>query len=66
MADRKRPPVVIFIIPLLLGLIGLFNVTRSPRFESYLTVDVVQLLASGACFGAAITGLIVMLVRPRA
>jgi hypothetical protein len=66
MADRKRPPVVIFILPLFVGLIGLFNVTRSPQFESYRTLHVVQLLASGACFGAAIAGLIVWLLRPRA
>ena len=42
-----------------------YRVTQSPQFESYRTLDVVQLLVSGACFGAALTGLIVMLLRPR-
>ena len=65
MSNRKRPPVVVFIIPLVIGLIGFSRVTQSPQFESYRTLDVVQLVASGACFGAALTGLIVMLVRPR-
>ena len=65
MPNRKRPPGVVFIIPLVIGLIGFSRVTQSPQFESYRTLDVVQLVASGASFGAALTGLIVMLVRPR-
>lgn len=65
MPNRKRPPVVVFIIPLLIGLLGFYRVTQSPQFESYRTVDVVQLLGSGACFGAALTGLMFILLRPR-
>ena len=65
MPNRKRPPVVVFIIPLYIGLLGFYRVTQSPQFESYRTVDVVQLLVSGAGFGAALTGLIVMLLRSR-
>ncbi len=64
MPNRKRPPVVVFIIPLYIGLLVFYRVTQSPQFESYRTVDVVQLLVSGAGFGAALTGLIVM--PPRA
>lgn len=63
MADRRRPPVVLFIIPMLLGVVGFVNVTQRPQFESYRAVDVVQLTGSGACFGAAIVGLFVMLLR---
>lgn len=65
MPNRKRPPVVVFIIPLYFGLLGFYRVTQSPQFESYRTMDVVQLLVSGAGLGAALTGLIVMLFRPR-
>jgi hypothetical protein len=65
MGGRKRRPVAVFIIPLLVALLGFYRVTESPQFESYRTVDVVRLVASGACFGAALTGLIVMLLRPR-
>jgi hypothetical protein len=64
-SNRKRPPVVVFIIPLIIGLLGYHRVTQSPQFESYRTVDVVQLVGSGACFGAALTGLMVMFLRPR-
>ena len=61
----KRPPVVVFIIPLFIGLLGFHRVTQSPQFESYRIVDVVQLVGSGACFGAALVSLIFMLLRPR-
>ena len=65
MADRKRSLVVVWIVPLLIGLLGLYRVMQSPQFESYRTMDVVQLVVSGACFGAAMAGLLVMLLRPR-
>ena len=63
--NRKRPPVVLFIIPLVIGLLGFYRVTHSAQFESYRTVDVVQLLVSGAGFGAALVGVMVTLLRPR-
>lgn len=44
--------------PFLVGMIGLFTLMERPRFAAIHTVDVVQLLASGACFGVALTGLI--------
>lgn len=61
---RRRPPVVMFIIPLIFGLIGLSRVMGSPQFESYRTLHVVQLVLSGACFGAALVGVMVRLLRP--
>jgi hypothetical protein len=64
MPRRRRPPVVVFIIPLFIGLLGLYRVMESPHFESYRTVDVVQLLASGAGFGVALTGSMFILLRP--
>ena len=65
LSNRKRPPVVVFIIPLYFGLLGFYRVTQSPQFDSYRTMDVVQLLVSGAGLGAALTGLLMMLFRPR-
>ena len=47
MPNRKRPPVVVFIISLYIGLLGFYRVTQSPQFESYRTVDVAQLLGFG-------------------
>ena len=44
MGDRKRPSIVIWIIPLLVGIVGFQRVTQSPNFEMYRAVDIVQLL----------------------
>jgi len=40
---------------ILFGLFGLTIVMRHPRFATFHAVDVLQLLASGACFGVGIT-----------
>ena len=61
MVDGKRAPVVIWLIPVLIGVAGFHRVTQSPGFALYRAVDVVQLLGSGVCFGAAMVGVIFML-----
>jgi hypothetical protein len=61
----KRPPAVLFIGVFVVGLTGLFSVTGSADFESYRMLHVITLIASGACFGAAIVGLVVSLVRTK-
>lgn len=47
-----------------LGLMGLYNVTRKPRFDTIYTVDVVQLIVTGMCFGVAL-GMLGMFFRGR-
>lgn len=64
MPDRKRP-VAVWIVPLLIGLVGLYRVTQSPGFAMYRAVDIVQLLGSGVCFGVTMVGLIFMLRKTR-
>ena len=44
--------------PFFIGLIGLFNLMQRPRFAAFHTVDVLQLLASGMCFGVALAGVV--------
>lgn len=51
--------------PFLIGLIGFFNLTQRPRFAAIHTVDVLQLLASGACFGVAFAGIVITLRTQR-
>ena len=63
MGNRKRPTIVMWIIPVLVGLAGFYRVMQAPNFQTYRAVDVVQLLGSGVCFGAALVGIIFML-RP--
>jgi hypothetical protein len=56
MASRGKgviPSAVLFV-----GLLGLFQLIAKPRFQTYQTVDVVQLFASGMCFGVALMWLI--------
>jgi len=61
MPDRKRPLIVMWIVPLMIGLVGFNRVTHSPNYAMYRAVDIVQLLGSGVCFGAAMVGVIFML-----
>jgi hypothetical protein len=41
-------------IALIVGISGLMTVVGRPRFATYRTVDVLQLVAAGACFGIAL------------
>jgi len=43
---------------LLVGLIGVYHVTQSPQFPMYRSVDVLQLVASGMCFGVALAAIV--------
>ena len=64
MADRKRPVIAVLILPVILvivGFTGLNRVMQSPNFAMYRTVDVVQLLGSGVCFGVAMLLIVIVL-----
>ena len=52
------------LIPFFIGLIGLMHLVSGPRFEAIHTVDALQLLASGACFGVALAALFALLRAP--
>jgi hypothetical protein len=65
MPQRNKFVAAIF-VPLLIGSIGLGTLMRSTRFEAYRSVDVLQLIASGMCFGVALVSLIMMLRGSRA
>ena len=63
MANDRR--FVVWVVPIMIGVVGFFRVTQSPSFEMYRAVDIVQLLGSSVCFGAAMVGMIFMLrMRP--
>ncbi|HEY7353084.1 MAG TPA: hypothetical protein VH596_10010 [Terriglobales bacterium] len=53
------------LVPFLIGLIGMYNVAHHPRFAAIHSVDVVQLVASGMCFGVALFLIITLLRRAR-
>lgn len=56
---------MLFFFPLMIGLIGLYRVVQGPHFESYRTIDVAQLLVSGAGLGVALVVLMFTVLRPR-
>jgi len=59
--ETKKPPITIWIIPLIVGIAGFYRVAQSPSYQMYRSVDIVQLLGSGVCFGATLAGVIFML-----
>lgn len=61
MVERKATLIVTWLIPLIIGFVGVYRVMQSPSFEMYRAVDIVQLLGSAACFGATMVGVILML-----
>jgi hypothetical protein len=64
MFNRKILASAIF-TPTVIGSVGLVNLVHQPRFETYRTVDVVQLLGAGACYGVALVALFALLRGPR-
>ena len=54
-----------FWVPLLFGLMGVSRIFGNPRLAAIRTVDLVQLIAIGMCFGVALTTLVTFLRRPR-
>ena len=54
------------LVPLVVGIIGLMNLMQRPRFAGFHNVDVLQLLASGMCFGVALSAILALLRGPRA
>jgi len=51
---NRRPTWRDIAFPLILGLISLATVIRRPRFASFHTVDVLELIAAGVMFGLAL------------
>jgi formate/nitrite transporter FocA (FNT family) len=51
--------------PVFIGAIGLFNLMGKPRFQTFHSVDVLQLIASGMCFGVGLAALFLMIRGPR-
>jgi hypothetical protein len=48
-------------VPLIIGLIGLTNLMHQERFVGYRSVDVLQMIASGMCFGVALSAVFSLL-----
>ncbi len=47
------------VVALVIGFVGISNLANKARFDTYVTADLVMLIASGICLGAGL----IMLVR---
>ena len=66
MAKRKRVlPITIFVL-IFIGSIGFLNVTRKDRYKAFHAVDVLQLVATGMCYGVALAGIVAVFRKPNA
>jgi predicted membrane protein len=57
MAKRKRALLSTVVLLIVVGSVGFVNLSGKDRFKAYWTVDVVQLLATGMCYGVALAGI---------
>ncbi len=60
--SRRRtfaPKVFVPLFIASMGLVAFSNTAGSPRFATFHTIDVVRLIASGMCFGAALAALLI-------
>jgi hypothetical protein len=57
----SKPLASAVLAPVLVGSIGLIHLAQQPRFALIRTVDVVQLLGSGVCYGVAMVATIAIL-----
>ena len=66
MARRTRALFASILAPIVVGSVGFLNLAQRPRFQAFHTVDVLQLLATGMCYGVALAQVFALLRKPRA
>jgi hypothetical protein len=64
MARRKGILPVSILVLIVVGSIGFLNLSQRPRFQAFHTVDVLQLLATGVCYGVALAGVFALVRGP--
>jgi hypothetical protein len=57
---------VFVVVPVIIGAVGIITVARSPEFSAFRSVDVVQLIASGMCFGVSLAWIVRVFRGPSA
>jgi hypothetical protein len=58
---KRRMMVVLVLLPLFMGFAAFMNILGDPRFQAIRNLDVVRLIAVGACWGAAAAGLAMLI-----
>ncbi len=62
---KSAPKVFVPLFIAFMGLVAFSNMASSPRFATFPTIDVLRLIASGMCFGAALAALLIFFGGPR-
>jgi hypothetical protein len=55
---RRKTAVSMIVISLVVGITSLTTVISRPRFSGYASVDVLELVVSGVCFGIALVAIV--------
>ncbi len=58
---KRRIIIALIILPLFLGFAAFMNILRDPRSQDIRNLDMVRLIAVGACWGVAVVGLALLL-----
>ena len=58
---KRRILVGLIVLPLFCGFAAFMNILSEPRFHDIRNLDVVRLIAIGACWGVAFVGLTLLL-----
>ncbi len=66
MVRRTRALSASILVLIVIGSVGFLNLTQRPRFQAFHTVDVLQLLATGMCYGVALAQVFALLRKPSA
>ncbi|MGB6484828.1 MAG: hypothetical protein WBE86_15185 [Candidatus Acidiferrales bacterium] len=66
MARRTRTLLASILVLIVIGSVGFLNLSQRPRFQVFHTVDVLQLLATGMCYGVALAEILALLRKPSA
>jgi len=58
---KRRIVIALIILPLFLGFAAFMNVLKDPRSQDIRSLDLVRLIAVGACWGVAAVGLALLI-----
>ncbi len=62
---RRKSLISAVMAPLIIGVCCLVRLMSQPGFAAYRSVNVMQIIGAGMCFGVALFALIVLLRTPR-
>jgi hypothetical protein len=58
---KRRVMIALVLLPLFMGFAAFMNIQGDPRFQAIRNLDVVRLIAIGACLGVAAAGLAMLI-----